>query len=57
MVMVGGDVPGTPVAASVAMHGQILGSKLVVIPDAAHLSNIEQSQIFNDNLITFLQPD
>jgi pimeloyl-ACP methyl ester carboxylesterase len=39
------------------MHAQIKGSKLVVIPDAAHLSNIEQSQIFNDNLITFLQPD
>jgi hypothetical protein len=27
----------------------------VVIPSAAHLSNIEQRQVFNDNLMTFLQ--
>jgi len=54
LIMVGADDPATPVAASEAMHAQIKGSKLVVIPDAAHLSNIEQTQIFNDNLITFL---
>ena len=54
LIMVGADDYGTPVAASEAMHAQIKGSKLVVIPDAAHLSNIEQTQIFNDNLITFL---
>jgi 3-oxoadipate enol-lactonase len=57
LVMVGADDPGTPVAASEAMHSRIKGSSLVVIPDAAHLSNIEQSQIFNDSLITFLQPN
>jgi 3-oxoadipate enol-lactonase len=55
LIMVGADDPGTPVAASEAMHAQIKGSKLVVIPDAAHLSNIEQAQFFNDNLIKFLQ--
>jgi pimeloyl-ACP methyl ester carboxylesterase len=38
------------------MHAQIKDSRLVVIPDAAHLSNIEQTQFFNDSLITFLQP-
>jgi 3-oxoadipate enol-lactonase len=54
LIMVGADDQGTPVAASEAMHAQIKGSKLVVIPDAAHLSNIEQTQIFNDNLIAFL---
>jgi 3-oxoadipate enol-lactonase len=54
LILVGADDPGTPVAASEAMHAQIKGSKLVVIPHAAHLSNIEQAQIFNDNLITFL---
>jgi 3-oxoadipate enol-lactonase len=54
LIMVGADDFGTPVAASEAMHAQIKGSKLVVIPHAAHLSNIEQAQIFNDNLITFL---
>ena len=56
LIMVGADDPGTPVAASEAMHAQIKDSKLVVIPDAAHLSNIEQTQFFNDSLITFLQP-
>ena len=57
LIMVGADDPGTPVAASEAMHARIKGSSLVVIPDAAHLSNIEQAQIFNDSLITFLQPN
>ena len=56
LIMVGADDPGTPVEASEAMHARIKGSKLVVIPDAAHLSNIEQAQFFNDNLIGFLQP-
>jgi pimeloyl-ACP methyl ester carboxylesterase len=53
--MVGADDPGTPVAASEVMHAQIKGSQLVVIPDAAHLSNIEQAQSFNDHLIAFLK--
>lgn len=55
LIMVGADDPGTPVAASEAMHAKIKDSSLVVIPDAAHLSNIEQAQYFNDNLIEFLQ--
>jgi 3-oxoadipate enol-lactonase len=56
LITVGADDPATPVAASEAMHAQIKDSRLVVIPDAAHLSNIEQTQFFNDNLINFLQP-
>jgi 3-oxoadipate enol-lactonase len=54
LIMVGADDPGTPVAASEAMHARIAGSKLAVIPAAAHLSNIEQAEIFNTNLMTFL---
>lgn len=56
LIMVGADDPGTPVSASEAMHAQITNSQLVVIPKAAHLSNIEQARIFNDNLMAFLQP-
>lgn len=56
LIMVGADDPGTPVSASEAMHAQIKNSQLVVIPKAAHLSNIEQARIFNDNLMAFLQP-
>ena len=54
LIMVGADDPGTPVAASEAMHSQIKNSKLVVIPQAAHLSNIEQADTFNDELMGFL---
>jgi pimeloyl-ACP methyl ester carboxylesterase len=53
--MVGADDPGTPVEASEAMQSQIEGSNLVVIPEAAHLSNIEQSEIFSANLMAHLQ--
>ncbi len=54
LIMVGADDPGTPVAASEAMHAQIKNSKLVVIPQAAHLSNIEQADTFNEELMVFL---
>jgi 3-oxoadipate enol-lactonase len=56
LIMVGADDPGTPVAASEAMHARIEGSNLVVIPEAAHLSNIEQKEVFNSSLMAHLQP-
>jgi 3-oxoadipate enol-lactonase len=55
LVMVGADDPGTPVAASEAMHAQIKGSNLAVIPAAAHLSNIEQAKVFNTHLMAHLK--
>ena len=55
LIMVGADDPGTPVAASEAMHANIKGANLVVIPAAAHLSNIEQAAIFNSNLMAHLE--
>jgi 3-oxoadipate enol-lactonase len=54
LILVGADDPGTPVSASEAMHAQIKNSKLVIIPEAAHLSNIEQADVFNKNLMAFL---
>lgn len=54
LIMVGEEDPGTPVAASAAMHAQIAGSKLVILPGARHLSNIEQAEAFNDALLEFL---
>jgi 3-oxoadipate enol-lactonase len=50
LIIVGEDDPGTPVAASEAMHARIAGSKLLVLPQAAHLSNIEQAERFNTAL-------
>lgn len=54
LIMVGEDDPGTPVEASQAMHDRIPHSKLVVLPSAAHLSNIEQTKGFNHALMAFL---
>lgn len=54
LIMVGEDDPGTPVSASEAIHQQIPGSKLVIIKSARHLSNVEQPDVFNTNLLTFL---
>jgi 3-oxoadipate enol-lactonase len=54
LIMVGEEDPGTPVAASEAMQARISGSKLVILPSARHLSNIEQAAAFNNALIQFL---
>ena len=55
LIMVGEDDPGTPVSASEAMHKRISNSKLVVLPSARHLSNVEQTEAFNSALLTFLK--
>ncbi|MFW6099051.1 MAG: alpha/beta fold hydrolase, partial [Thermodesulfobacteriota bacterium] len=55
LIMVGEDDPGTPVSESEAMHERIPGSRLEVLPHAAHLSNIEQANAFNDHLMGFLR--
>ena len=55
LIVVGEDDPGTPVAASEAMHERIPDSRLVLLPSAAHLSNIEQADAFNKTLMAFLQ--
>ena len=55
LIMVGEHDPGTPVSASEAIHERIAGSKLVIFPSAAHLSNIEQAEAFNAELLDFLR--
>jgi 3-oxoadipate enol-lactonase len=55
LIIVGEDDPGTPVAASEAIHQRIQNSKLVVLPSAAHLCNIEQAEAFNAALLPFLR--
>jgi 3-oxoadipate enol-lactonase len=54
LLIVGEDDPGTPIAAHEAIKAQIAGAELVVIPQAMHLSNIEQRDAFNAALGTFL---
>ena len=53
-VIVGEDDPSTPVAASELIHAAIPGASLVVLAQAAHLSNIEQREAFNASLLKFL---
>jgi 3-oxoadipate enol-lactonase len=55
LIMVGEEDPGTPVASAEGMQQRIAGSTLVVLPSAAHLSNVEQVKAFNRALISFLQ--
>ncbi|HBH01019.1 MAG TPA: 3-oxoadipate enol-lactonase [Candidatus Rokubacteria bacterium] len=54
LVLVGEEDPGTPVAASRAIHERIAGSRLVVLGSAAHLSNLEQPEAFTRALTEFL---
>jgi 3-oxoadipate enol-lactonase len=54
LIIVGEDDPATPVAASHVIHQQIRGSELVILKSAAHLSNLEQPQAFNQALTAFL---
>ena len=55
LIMVGEDDPGTPVSASQAIHERITDSKLVILPSARHLSNVEQAEAFNAALLAFLK--
>ncbi|HVP08457.1 MAG TPA: 3-oxoadipate enol-lactonase [Burkholderiales bacterium] len=55
LVIVGEQDPGTPVAMAKEIHDNAPGSKLVVIPQAAHLANLEQPAAFTRALDGFLQ--
>jgi 3-oxoadipate enol-lactonase len=55
LIMVGEDDPGTPVSASQAIHERISNSKLVILPSARHLCNLEQPEAFNAALVGFLK--
>jgi pimeloyl-ACP methyl ester carboxylesterase len=37
------------------IHKAVRGSEYAVVPDAAHLTNIEQADAFNDILMRFLR--
>lgn len=54
LVIVGAEDGGTPPAMSREIAAAIPGARLEIIPDASHLSNIEQTEIFNRLLLDFL---
>ncbi len=53
-VIVGAEDVSTPLAKAQALNDAIAGSDLVVIPEAAHLPNLEQPESFNQALRAFL---
>ena len=54
LVIVGEQDPGTPVSMAREIHENLPGSELVILPSAAHLSNLEQPGAFNQALAGFL---
>jgi 3-oxoadipate enol-lactonase len=54
MIIVGEQDAGTPVALSQVMHAAAPGSEMVIIPNASHLSNVEQPEAFDKALTGFL---
>ena len=53
LVIVGADDPGTPPAMAKEIHENAPGSKLIVLPQAAHLANLEQPEGFTQALADF----
>jgi pimeloyl-ACP methyl ester carboxylesterase len=54
LVVVGREDSVTPPAAAEALHAGIAGSAIVVIPEAGHLTSLEQPAAFNAALAHFL---
>jgi len=54
LVIVGAEDAGTPPAMAREIAEALPGARLEIIPDAAHLSNIEQPETFNRLLLEFL---
>ncbi len=55
LIMVGEVDTVTPPQAARYMYDNIAGAELQLIPDAGHMSNMENPQIFNSHLMAFLQ--
>jgi 3-oxoadipate enol-lactonase len=54
-LILGGELDmSTPPAQARELHAAIGGSQLVIFPDVAHLSNIEQPEEFSKNMLDFV---
>jgi 3-oxoadipate enol-lactonase len=54
LILVGRQDPACTVENSTVLHRMIDGSEMVILEEAAHLSNIEQPQAFNSALRAFI---
>jgi 3-oxoadipate enol-lactonase len=55
LILVGAEDAITPVADSEKMRDGIAGSRLVVLENAGHVSNLERTEQFNEALLKFLR--
>ena len=55
LILVGEQDATTPPSASQSMHARIPGSEIHLIPRAAHMSNLENPEVFSKQLLTFLK--
>ena len=55
LILVGELDAITPPSAAEAMQKQIPGSELSIVPRAAHMSNLENPEFFNEKLLGFLR--
>jgi 3-oxoadipate enol-lactonase len=55
LIMVGQEDKITPIAVAQQMHEKILNSKMEIIQQAGHLSNLENPVAFNTHLVNFLK--
>ena len=55
LLIVGAEDTATPVSASEDMNARLPNSKLVVLDNASHISNVEQADTFNAALGPFLR--
>ncbi|TMI76415.1 MAG: alpha/beta hydrolase [Bacillati bacterium ANGP1] len=55
LIVVGEDDKATPVSSARTMQAAIPSSRLVIIPEAGHVSNLEQPERFNAALLEFLK--
>lgn len=54
MIVVGEDDQATTVEMAEAIHSGVTGSELVILQQAAHLSNLDQPVAFNEAVLDFL---
>ena len=55
LIIVGAEDAITPVADSEKMNEGVVGSRLVVLENAGHVSNLERTEQFNEALLDFLK--
>ena len=55
LIMAGDDDPVAPMASMSGMQERIKKSKVVILPSARHISNVEQAEAFNETLLDFLR--